>query len=933
MISNISALSHEFLEASQTDPFGTWLVFENSADAKRAGKETGTFLKDHITTPKGLAAEILKSENPEIRIISAEEQFLIFSEIINQPEIKKERRIIPDSAVENIISLYMLLTSNCKSLGYDTEKSILINKIFSKYREWCIKNKCIDAITAIKKASEIEKENISINKLIYCGKLSRDKINYRLIAPLNPEICELNTESENKPLINTASYNSIKTEIRAILEKISELVEDGVNESDIMILLPSYEGTLQLIEEQMRDFSVPIGDNNEGRRRLKYTSPKGTPIINIPSVRCVIAFLSAYANNFKTEDIAAVISSPYFSENWRITAGELKKISIITGITSGRSSWEKADEKLNAAINEKIKDETDPALIKRYENKIEANSSKCDCIKRIINKIKVDGNTWQERCESLRKTLKKFRWGQSDFMTTQDIDAAKSFLSLIDKLEKTSAADKPVSMNEFYSAISRFCSTNTLIHRSDENGIVISLISSAYPDAADYVFIADLNSAKIPYTESSLPMLTSYESQLIWGERITESISEQKENFEKALCSARKQLYLSYSETADGRNYTASPYLLKISDIKPSKNIAELHSRTGCQKTAGRLISSEKIKECSKLFGLTSMPDTINKIRVEAKRKSGEGCEYDADFSNVLSEEFNKKYGDENDVFSPTSLESYSKCPFKWYLSHHLKIKSAEEEGKLNIILGNVIHKSLEEFHRTFRNPITIENKDEALQNLKDIVNKNMDSAKIESPKWQADLDCYLGNGTASSLEKLIDFECIISHEGYTTEPQYLEHKIKASFKSDDGRILKIEGFADRIIINPDTDEFCVIDYKTGTPPSISDVRDSKYALQLPLYIKAFEQERGMKCSADKSGFYLKIAPKKAEVINPFKTKKSDNRNSEDIISESVEKCFEIREGMKKGICSAAKERDCPDRYCMYNKICRHIQKNLGDGI
>ena len=99
-----------FLEHAKTNPFDTWLIVENEDIKRRAFEIIQTpVLETRITTVKTLAHTILTEKNSGIRIISPEEQYLLFSaygkEIFGKTLATK-------TLTENLIDLYITLTLN-----------------------------------------------------------------------------------------------------------------------------------------------------------------------------------------------------------------------------------------------------------------------------------------------------------------------------------------------------------------------------------------------------------------------------------------------------------------------------------------------------------------------------------------------------------------------------------------------------------------------------------------------------------------------------------------------------------------------------------------------------------------------------------------------------------------------------------------------------
>lgn len=904
-----------FKTLSRSDPFGTWLIIENKEHLKAAERELGAAaLRNHLTTPLDLGTVILKAARPGTRIIKTEEQFLIFAKTAASSGLGR----MPDATTENIISLYTLLTTNIKTLSNTTPKLAALNSVFSRYKEWCTKNNCTDKITAISEAvRNVSASGLSFANVLYYGRPKEGTLNAALIAALGsvrifeppeyeaalpPELCE------------AVIYSDYKKELNTVFEKIACLLEAGTDPQEIVLLYPSLTEITPYLIELAEDYSVKAA--NGTRRPLTFSTEEKIPVINSPVVRPVIALLACRALGYKTDDLLTLLGASCFRKNRHITIGELKSISIRLGISAGKNDWEKVEKRLNAPLlaaveREKTAVSGKPERIKKYLSAAEYNTAKQAAITALIESTETGGKTWKERAEALERTLEKLGWMKNRPTSAAEQSAAAAFLRMLTSIPETSLADTPCTEQEFFKAVSHFCSTDTTTGLLF-SGFRIAPVSAASENMADYVFAAGLTSAKLPRFDQTLPLLTAEESAALWPDRISDSLTDQEKTFAELLVSAKKELHLSCAEKGSRKNTTPSPYLTKITPLARAEEIPLLHSRAENQKLAGKYMTAGEEEKCRGLFGLTSPADAAKRIQTESVDREGAAGIFNADFSaSDLQKTFAEEYDCPKEGFAPTTLESYVQCPFKWYLKHHLRLASPQDESSEAKILGSAVHRALERFFKNLPAPVTALTRDAALASLRECIADEMKQTGITSPSWQARLDLYLGTGGLSrTLENLIERECSFSAEGYKTPPDCIEQKITAHFEQD-GQKMTINGYADRIM-KKDNQTFAVADYKTGKIP------EAAYALQLPLYLRAVEQKYGW---TGTDGYYLQVKPDAAFAMKKLVTGEADIQETVDLV---VQQCFAIREKMMQGICSVTQEAECPDKYCDYRRICRH---------
>ncbi|MDO9523470.1 MAG: PD-(D/E)XK nuclease family protein [Methanocorpusculum sp.] len=893
-----SAILSEYTTLAKIDPLRTWILFENTDLANAAVKklrDEGAILPDHITTIKGLAKSILRSLSPAARIIDPEEQHLIFAR--KGADVLGKKRIT-DTQTENLVNLFITLKTNKLVLPTGEDKFNDFREIFRQYEQFCEEENCCDSILAIERAARIAGE-MDIGTVLCYALYKPSPLAGDLLLALKGTIITRPPANENltvlpEPCKGVYQYTDTRTELRSVLESIAALIESGTSPKEIALLAPSLTSALPLLDELVPDFSI-LRDGT--RHPLRFTAGEDIPIENLPPVRCALAWLSAFAFDCKIEDLKIIIDSPYFTlKTDRLTAGKLEKAGIITKTEKGRAVWRTVAEQ-DAAFQ---------ASLDRLLDRLDQNFKPAAGL--------------AEHCTALKADLSSLGW-TSIQMKPQDEAARHAFLRLLDKLALTSLAERRYTVREFYAMLCRFCEKTTKIsYRESETAFFAGDLRSVAGTKIPYVFITGLSSDRLPKIEAAIPLLNAQETARIQPDRVQNLLDASRYYFHAAALTAEKQLILSCAGHDGEKSLTPSPYLTRLAEPEPKSSGFLAHSTTANQTRAGKLLAAGRENECAGLFGTPSLETAAEIIGIETVDRTGTPGIYDANFAgDPLAEAFAAAYTKKTE-FAPTVLERYRECPFKWYLTDHLRLENPADFSAERIIVGTVMHKAMERFFCEYTRPLTTENEEEATAFLKTIVTEEFSNRRITTPSWRSMLNGYLGEGgLESSCEAIIQMETGFYAAGFRTSADWLEQKVSADIPGDEP--FTISGWVDRVMFNEQTREFAVIDYKTGNVKKWKDLEGGT-ALQIPLYTEAVRQMTG--CSP-LPGTYLKIAPDMVKDENPYLVRGKQQKSVEEVKDAAFGFCRETRENMKAGKCAVVSTEDCPDAYCQYRRICRFV--------
>lgn len=513
-----------------------------------------------------------------------------------------------------------------------------------------------------------------------------------------------------------------------------------------------------------------------------------------------------------------------------------------------------------------------------------------------------------------------------------NIDAIKK---LIDVADEFSLSEPTATFPDFVRYINSLLSAEieVLSDKTDKplNAVQLTTLHSSKGREFEYVFMPNLTNKKYESSSESVKETVPLASEDIVA--VEDEIYDKLKNYHRiedkekqtkflnclkllyvGITRAKHTLVLSYS----GQK---SYFIEKLEDSLSNTNFLVSKSITEPADTYRRSDSYEKelAAAIEKIESLKShiKPDVLeefnsafNKIK-EIKNvlsftiTPDEAVKYDYDFSAEFAE-----YIDENlqEIYSPSSLNTYLKCPKQYFYRYILHLAPAKiQEIKENFAseYGTAIHFALEQ--------MVIYAKE----------NGNMPCVDFLLDKFDEKI---------SELIKEPDSEAISNNKEHIKN--YYE-KIKTEFKKDysffdaemklefDGNDfveidnVKFKGSIDRLDINNDS-TYSIIDYKTGTSAKkANDVAPNKshedYYNQLALYRYLLETKLGKKV-------------KNVELVQPQFLDKSFHITSLEG-DEGLKNCEKVKDKFIQAVNEIkAHKFECADKcspFCDYKAFCK----------
>lgn len=766
--------------------------------------------------------------------------------------------------------------------------------------------------------------------------------------------------SETGPLdtVDFLSHRTFTTryaEMYGIASEIAHLNSSGTPLSDIVVAFPDLRENLALIEEVFSDFGMP------------WNAAVGPQLFRSPVIQFLIGILDLAASGHSRENIVRLVKSPFFRKDvvpggtLRLIASEVDLVSRYAMIDGPHPSWDRQLAWLQAELQ-------DPANVKKYPgitiHSVERVREGITLLRRDLDTLTGTKQVW-DHISAFQKFLVK--WNIPDLKTPPDeqvheteIRAYNKFISRLQALAssgwmKAGETIDPGTFSRFVAAIADESDDGA---RQDSPGVRVLGLFECSHQKFPVVFIGGLTEGTFPRLTTRLPFTNSLENARMGTRTLSEILREVQYYFIAALLSAKNTVYLS-APLADGEKILLTSAFFERVRMRtgdsswPGASLVNtpVSSRTAgiC---AGNSIRDQKICAALPLVSSASgIDDLAERINMERFYRQGV-C--DSPYDGILSDNAEirsilaTRYGPDH-VYSPTNLEVYANCPFAYLLNRVIGLEALPEvEPNLSASdRGTVIHDILSTFYRQWlaagKPRVSISSLADATELILRIAKEDLERYSFSSPIWDATRVQMLGNATVGPgyLERFLENE---SREAESPlAPSHFEFSFgmakeeaddpasspaPVELASSDGlQRLRIRGRIDRIDLTPEGN-FIIYDYKSGVQhPKAKDI-EAGSALQLPLYLLAYEQITGSHGIG--GGYYtIRREVKRSIVLSdtPAKDLMTQRiRPSPDfagLLRHTRELAFTYIDGIRNGRFPLPCEEECPNKYCEFKRICR----------
>ncbi|HOW58145.1 MAG TPA: exodeoxyribonuclease V subunit gamma [Candidatus Omnitrophota bacterium] len=718
-------------------------------------------------------------------------------------------------------------------------------------------------------------------------------------------------------------------EIEMIVREIHQLYASGnYRYSDFAVLFRHIKNYASVLASVFARYGIPVEIHE--RKRLKFSSWIAT----------AVSLLAIFRNGWQAEDLFAFLKSGYVcrfggnhikNEEWIVL---FEQRAFQAGVVETRDAWLVVWDNAEDDINTRKKDVLDP--LAKLEDEFRAVES-------IHEFIRIFKSAVYETFGILQIS------DNAASFVREDAACVNRFELLLEEMRNHFLKNKikKVSFENFADYFFGLVELDVYsLHERDKNRVQVYDVSLARQKEYKVVFVAGLLEKVFPVQVREDPLLSDWERKLM-NSGMAFSLAERlpRQHIERyffylAVTRASEKLYLSCPHLDfEGKESLPSSYLEGVKGLfgdriqilrqdlaRPFPLLKEAITARELEIAAmGALREVSEKKETASgllkqvLFGLLENPQSRQRLfsacrSVEAK---------------LLDEKILKGKFFEVREASPTRIEEYAKCPYRYFANHMLKLRETAED--INMMQkGNILHYVLQQYFDPKR-------KKKVEEKMETFIERGLETGFQKYPliwpqKYHEALDrrelyemlLFFLQKETERLKSSSFKPCRVEYSFGSKE----DSESSALEIAGEGKPLTLQGRIDRIDTNPSEEFAVVMDYKRSAKFKSADL-ELGIALQLPLYLLAAKEKLGLEPlggeiysvrDRKRSGFYCQ---KNAQCFESEFSSRSQLSEEvfQKVLDRAVVFAFKFVKEIEKCEISV-KPRNC-ESFCPYDTVCR----------
>ncbi len=654
-------------------------------------------------------------------------------------------------------------------------------------------------------------------------------------------------------------------EIELIAKEIKNLIiEKEVAPGKIAVVFNLIEHYSFLVRDIFTNYAIPF--NLSDRLVLNNSSP----------VVALINFLEILENDFYYKNLMRSLHSGFIKIEG-IDVTNLSAISKELKIVVGENNWQ---YRLKEAIKNAKRSKSDFPNSKI--EKLQLAQNNISAISHLLAPFSKSITIAEFKNEFLH-LIEKLKINERVLINSLDKEeeSIKSLSVLIETLdeifsllEQEKGADSKYNLKFYLEQIRTAVGWARYNVKEKSNyGVQVTTLDELRGLNFDYLFISGMNDGEFPTRYS--PEIFYSKAFMIKKEK--SYLLEQRYRFYQALCSWEQGLYLTFAKTDNRKELVKSSFLkdllnLFLFDVKTEKDYEYgIYNNEEVLKEFGEAFSKNndrKLKSLNKI--LQSRSAKYEKAIVTENMRTNFPFRQSIYNGILTSDDFperEKNYQLSNEAknnleqyggreYSISQLETFAKCPFKYFAERVLKLNLIEEptEEIEAIEMGSVLHSILFEFYTSMReqNFTVADDFSKAIKIIFAIAKQKIEDAGFSSPISFFEKEKIFGlNGDRkkSILYKFLEEE----RENNSNKPAFFEVSFGRFVNDENDELLSTEnplkidnvllrGKIDRVDLNETDNAVSIIDYKlSGKKIPVNDLHRG-LQLQLPVYLFAMQK-------------------------------------------------------------------------------------------
>jgi ATP-dependent helicase/DNAse subunit B len=457
----------------------------------------------------------------------------------------------------------------------------------------------------------------------------------------------------------------------------------------------------------------------------------------------------------------------------------------------------------------------------------------------------------------------------------EDGIALSRLVELLDELCAPDAARHPFAPGEL-SDLLRDALSSTYLPVPNYSGVQITDLGASGGAPCDYLFLGGLVQGEFPRLTPGDIFIDETQRQHLGLDERAETETERL-LFYQTVCTPRRGLYILYPQRSGTEILSPSPFVEELDNLLTERpatadddtpfTAADLHFALG--RGLGRASDSAEASRALELYRRAASHPShrpalrrlLRGLQVTCQRSHPAGLgpyEGVLDESEVLAG-LRSRLGPGH-AFSTTQLETYGRCPFRFFAKRLLGIEALvdPEADYTALERGNLVHRILYHFYAANGEAAEREeNLPQGLVQLRRIAREQAADMRLEGFFWERELDRLLGAADGlgregvltrflrlrvASADPAVPAHFELSFGSYPGLGPRDPHSTNTPYiigDAESGDEVRIFGKIDRVDRTADG-RFIVFDYKTGRQPRVAEIKEG-LNLQLPLYLLAVE--------------------------------------------------------------------------------------------
>ena len=552
---------------------------------------------------------------------------------------------------------------------------------------------------------------------------------------LGPDVTDRGRQQEEVRLhIAPTAHEEVRWAIRRIAQEVSER---GTPFHRMAILYRMDNPYASLVRDELWMADVPVAGPD--RRRLADSA----------AGRTLTGLLDMPGGEFRRADVMEWLTScpvrPPGVAGGRFSPSRWDSLTRAAGVVRGPEQWRERLSHHAARLEEEASGRLDAGEItdaRADAMRAEASTARevLAFVERLASDVKpaADGSRWENFCGWAERLLDSYlddrNLPEAETVALERVTRALRELAAADSVvEHLAAADsvgRGCTLEEFRQSVADSLRATVGHLGVTGQGVFVSSIAAASGMSFDVVWVVGIVEGGMPPATRPDPLLPEADWQAAGGEsRVARRIAAERYDYLSALATApRRELSYPAANAASQRQaYPSRWFLEQASELEGEAVHASGLGRLGerewlsidrspeeaLSRTPGSSLSDVLDYNLSRLLPWTRQGGSLRDhpfarngalaraVELGASRNVRGLTAYDGNLSSVTREaRFLRNLG--QSPVSPTSLESWATCPFRYFLGHVLRLSALEpaEEGESISALdrGSLIHGILERF-------------------------------------------------------------------------------------------------------------------------------------------------------------------------------------------------------------------------------------------